>query len=242
MDSGLDNKLTSAIAVRKVGELNISIIESIPALKQAFADLDIKILEIQETRKITETGTKGITVDKNKISVSLAEKSIETVSAIHAFATDTNDSELIGKVDYTASDFYYCREGLLLDRSRLVYDIAQSNIVELAKYALSAEDLTDLKGRIEDFEKVIILPRNVRGDRKEANKILRQQFKELEFIQKERIDYIMEKIKNTYPAFYNAYRNARMIINIGVRYEDKTTSTTDTSANTTDNTTTTQQN
>jgi hypothetical protein len=236
MDSNLDNRLTSAIAVRKVGDLNLTIIEQVPALKEAFADLGNKIREIQESRKFTETGTKGITEEKGRVSLLLAEKAMETASAIYAFATDSNSHELKGKVNYTSSDFIYCREGLLLDRSRIIYDLAQNNLEALAKYAVTAGDLSDLRGHIENFEDMLAIPRNVRGNRKDANQQLRQQFEELDHIQKERIDRIMEKLKNTYPAFYNAYKNARMIINTGARHEDKGTAENGTTVTTPDNT------
>lgn len=220
MNAQLDNRLTSAMAVKKVGEKYNVIISAIPALKRALDDHNALIVKIQGKRPDSEKSTKGTTESKDTAKQQLGQLSVELTSALGAMASETNNEVLMAQCAYSASDFLYVRGGLLLDRSRLIYKLVLANkeILE-SDYSVTAEELEEMESLIDNFDDKDTAPLEVINERKEVNAELLLLYKELILLYKNRLDKLMKKQQTKQPALYKAYMNARNIINLGVRHE-----------------------
>lgn len=223
MNSRLDNKLSSAEAVTKVGEKFKTVKDGIPALKKAFDDHDAQVVKIKETRQETEISTKGPTNEKGALRKTFGQAAVEMTSSLSALGGDTKNMELQAQTNYSASDFLYGRVSLSLDKARIIYNLAQKHIEELKlKYGTTDEELLELKRLIDALADANPTPVVVRNERKGANVVLRNQFKDLGILYKERLDKIMKKLETSQPIFYSGYNNARNILNLGVRHEEGT--------------------
>lgn len=214
-----ENKRSMYLAVQRVCNRHNSVWSGLGAFVTAFGDFEGIIQQIEDARLIQEGQTTGITENKQKEEDEMIDKTIEVGSAVFAYASDTGNNELKEKVDYSPSALMRSRDTILRDRCKLVHDETEKIISELGDYGIVETDLTELQKEIDDYTEIIAKPRTAIGTRATATTQLVELFKQGDNDLNDRMDRLVEQYKKDEKKFYREYRNARIIVDLGKRFE-----------------------
>ncbi len=171
---------------------------------------------IGEAQKQQETDKTGITQDKGTARETLAELSFEMASGIRSFAADNNNQELELSVKFTEAGLASMAEARLTATSEMIYAAGAKNLVDLSEYGVKAESLSALKAAIDAFKSAQPETRLAINTGSQATTDIRKLFTETSNPLKRQLDTKMIIFKKTNLDFYNAYFQARNIIEPGV--------------------------
>ena len=219
MNDRQENKLSMYLAVQKVCNQNNSVWSGLGAFVTAFGDYEGIIQKIRDARLIQEGQTVGISENKQKDEDEMIDKTIEIGSAVFAYASDISNNELREKIDYSPSSLRRARDTILKDRCQLVHDEANNVIANLSDYGIAAADLTDLQNAIDNYVDIIAKPRTAIGTRATATTQIVDLLKLGDNVLNDRMDRLVEQYKKDEQKFYRGYRNARIIVDLGKRFE-----------------------
>jgi len=215
-----ENKFSMYLAVRIVcNSYGIAWSEFVAYVK-TFGDFETIISQIMETRLIQEGKTTGVAENKQKEEDEMINKTVSIASAVFAYASVIGDNELKEKINYSPSKLRKSRDTILRDRCQLVHEETSKVIDNLGDYGILAADLEELQQEIDDYAAIIAKPRTAIGTRATATAQLIELFKQGDDVLNSRLDKLMEQYKSNNPDFYISYKNARSIIDLGVRHED----------------------
>ena len=215
MKDNLENKLSMYLAVQKVCADNNSVWSGLPAFATSFSAFESKIGDIESVRLIQEQDTTGIAIDKSVLKDELADKAIEVSTAVHAYATEIGDNELLESINYSRSELLKGRDTELQSKCQIIHDKADAIVGSLGDYGIVAADLTELQGRIDDYSEIIPKPRTAISNKKTATEDLSLHFQEADGLLKDKLDKLIEQFKTSDAEFYTTYFNARLIVDLG---------------------------
>ena len=215
-----ENKFSMYLAVRIVCNSYGIVWSEFVAYVKTFGDFETIISQIMETRLIQEGKTTGVAENKQKEEDEMINKTISIASAVFAYASVIGDNELKEKINYSPSKLKYSRDTILRDRCQLVHDETSKVIENLGDYGILAADLEELQQEIDDYAAIIAKPRTAIGTRATATAQLIELFKQGDDLLNSRLDKLTEQYKSNNPEFYISYKNARSIIDLGVRHEE----------------------
>jgi len=214
-----ENKLSMYLAVKLVCEKYNTTWAALPAFSDAFTEFRNKLKDLQKVVKKQTTNITGVAKDKVQEKEEMILKALQVTSAIYAFAKTTGNDELASQVKFSPSQLRFTRDALLLEFCHHILDMANENAAEIVPYGIAAADITELESEINDFELIIAKTRETLGTRVDATKDITVRMKDIDGILKNRLDQLMLKYKITNSTFYAKYKNARMIIDLGIRHE-----------------------
>ena len=105
----------------------------------------------------------------------------------------------------------------LLKHSRRILEKARELAVQLTAYGLSAELLDRMERQVNDFSDASTLPRRTKSDRREAGVTVTRTLKEVRRIFKERLDPLMELLRDSESGVYLQYKMNRAIVDAPTR-------------------------
>ena len=210
-----ENKLSMYHAVKGVCNDHQVVWNGMPAFANAFSSFDTKIGEIEAAADIQSGVVTGITKDKQKEEDEMIAMAVKIAGAVFAYASINGKNELKDRVDYSKSAMSKARDSELLSICRNILNVANEHVDFLADFGITAEKLTTFDGEIADFADALSKPREAITRRSEATSRLVELFFEADNILKEQMDPLMEMYKDSNRDFYNQYKAARMIIDLG---------------------------
>lgn len=213
-----ENKLLMFLAVLRFMKQNQEKWESSPAITALMGELEILVSEIETTRQVADMDRTGITAQKNEQQEMVIEKAYELLSAVFAMASQTNNKELAGKVDFTESDLQNSRGSDLVATGRSIAAIVREHLRDLGDYEITEADIAELEEKIAQFSENLPSNRISVGERKAANEKLKELFGNGNILLEDRLDRLMVKFKSGNPEFFTAYENARIIVDYGIRH------------------------
>jgi hypothetical protein len=110
---------------------------------------------------------------------------------------------------------------ILYDIGVLLLGLASLVKTDLIKYAIIEADFTATSDLLVSFKLAYAQPRVANTEAKVSTGNISDVFKSLDKLLKEEIDELMLPFQFTQPDFYNAYRNARIIVNYSGRGKAK---------------------
>ena len=215
MNNREKNKLTMLQAIEAVINKNRETINSLPLLAEAVARFITVIAEILLRNKEFEGVKMGAVAAKNNALDDLIEHVFSVGNAIYAFGEKTGNERFKSTVILSVSGINRMRET----------DIAQycSKIADLIK-ACPADLTADgvLAARIEAFNKALDAyqeqsdARQVKAaESMAARKALHECFDKADEILNKELDTLIEVVKTVNEDFYNQYKAARTIHDLG---------------------------
>lgn len=219
MKNAQENKLSMYYAVQKVCNANTSVWSGLPGFVTAFNGFESNIIKIKSAIEVQETKLKGIALKKEQLEDLMIDKALEVANAVFAYATDQSDLALKEKMNFTRSEFKRTRDSVVVEKCRLIHDEANVIIGSLASYGITPATLTTLTTRINDFSGNVAAPRTSITERKGATSELVELFAENDLILKSKLDKLMEQFKTTQPKFHKLFFNARIIVDLGTRFD-----------------------
>ena len=215
MNDRQENKVSMYLAVLSVCDLYNPDWAGSVGFANAVGRFRDKLLELNNTVEVQETPRTGIHKDKMNVWEAMKDEALLVSGAVTAYATTINNQRLKDAVHFTATDLMRVRDTLAGQRALIIHDQANAVVANLADFGVTPATLTSLNGRILEFNKLMVAPRVAIVDRKGATSQLKNQMKELDMILKDEMDPLMAAYRNTALGFYDAYFNARKIVDTG---------------------------
>ena len=219
METNDENKLNAAEAVVLVLANNIAIWTMIAAIMVLFDLLKAKIQLVRDLRQIQEKDNTGVTKRKKKVREKMEETGINVIRKLVMFAVATEDTELDANINYTASDLSVASENRVSDIIRLVYETANTHKSELAAYGVTDEMLELLLTLHQQFLVAMPETREKITLSSTATKNINTLITEISDLQRTKLDRLIAGFADTNPDFYQQYKNARKIVDRGIRHE-----------------------
>ena len=215
MNDVQENKLSMYFAIQKVCTDNNGVWNGLPAFVSTFGEFETVIQSIQDIRLVQEQDTKGVTQDKQSAGEILIEQALIVSTAVHAYATDVNNNTLREKVNYSPSDLKIARDTIIIDMCQLVHNEANNVLADLADYGITAAELTDLQGKLDDYEAIVAGPRDAITDRASATAELESLFVTGDDVLNNKLDKLMTQFKQSDPGFHVQFYSSRKIVDSG---------------------------
>jgi hypothetical protein len=210
-----ENKLGMFRAVITVLDDNAPEYAAVTALVTQVANLHSSVDLIGQLVQIQGAPTTGVTVDKASLQTQMVDMALRVAGGLKAFASDTNNADLLHQADINKSTFTRARDDQRDDIAQRIHDLANTNIAALAPVGITAATLTALQTRIGAYIAVIGSPRVARAKISTATEMLDAEFARADMILTDRIDGLMEQFKDSGTSFYADYKNARRIVDTG---------------------------
>ena len=175
--------------------------------------------KVENILKIQERGILGVAKDKTALKDSMIDLTLRIAGAVFAYASDTNNLILKGKVDFSRSELRQERDSFCIQHCQGVGDEANTVIGPLASYGILPADITTLRTLVANFTSALSAPRTAIAERKGATDEIGKQVRKTDAILKEKLDKLIEKFKVSNVDFYKLYFDARRIVDIGIRHK-----------------------
>lgn len=206
------SKLNSTQATLECLQANATAWQDIPGFATAVSTLEETVQAILD-RSRKQSFRTGYAAQKTDARQTMVNAAFTVASALKACASASGDKQLFSQVDFSRTDLTHGREADVLNRCQAILDLGTANAKVLAaKYNVSASDLTAFKTAIQEFTSVQPKPRQGLAASASATAELVELFAAVDKVLQEQIDPLVEKFKQSNPAFYNEYQKARVIV------------------------------
>jgi len=219
MEKTFENKMAMLQAVLSFMRRKADVWSNSAPMAAAFAELEDLIFRIEQIQQITEGDNSGLAKAKMAQKKALIKRLFELVSILYAMAIKTEDHVLQAKVDFPISDLNNMRNSELTNSGKSILELGRTNLPALIEYRYSEEKLNNLDEHIMEFKVSSPAPRISVSERKAANAKLKELIKETMELTTQQIDRLMVTYETDKPDFYAAYKNARKLVNYGIRHE-----------------------
>jgi hypothetical protein len=212
MNDRQENKVGMIRTTGKVLNDNNAEYAAIPALVAQVANLDASLGLIDQLVQAQQSDTSGITLDKKKVLEQMIDKALQVAGALKAWASEQSDNTLQTKADITRSSFLSVRDEKRDDVAQEIHNLANTHIVALAPYGITAATLTALQTRIDAYQFIVVGPQHAKAQRTTITQALDDEINRASMLLNDRIDGLVEPYKASGTTFYADYQNARKII------------------------------
>jgi hypothetical protein len=161
------------------------------------------------------TDKTGITKDKEVVKENLVELAATTASGIRSYAADVNNRELEETVKLSQSKLDSLAEVKLINTCEVIHTQGTKNVAALAEYGVTAAVLTELKTLTDKYKAMQPNTRLAINTGSLATGRLRTLITATGNLLKRQLDTKMPQYKKSHSDFYNAYFQARNIIEQG---------------------------
>jgi len=219
MDKRFENKMTMLKAVLSLLQLHESIWSDSAPLAAAIEELAGLIAQIEEIQQLTGEDNSGLSASKKSEKDALIKQAFELASIIFAMATRNKDQVLLAKVDFPISELIRLRESELANKCKNIAELGRSTLPLITTFGTSEEKMNALDQQIAHFKLSIPARRISVSELKAFNKKLKELLKQAIDLVTDQIDRMLVQFENSKPDFYNAYLNARKVVDYGIRHE-----------------------
>ena len=218
MNKMQNNQRAMHMAVKNVFGKYAEHVGTLPVLEKLVSEFTSNNSEIDQVILVQEGKSTGITEQKQKEEMEMISQTVRTASAIYVYALDNSNFELAEKVSITPSYLEHLPQPSLQAKCTLVLNIAKEIIENLPDYGVTKKDVTTLEKEVNDYIELAAGPRTNIVTRAQATERLQELMKTQMDLLNQKIDKMMVMFKTTQPVFYNEYKSARIIVNMGVRH------------------------
>ncbi len=218
MNKRQENSKSTITSVQDVMEENVATVKGLPALDEAVTTLDSDVEALDGTVQDFNNVMKGKTSTKHDADSDLITAMHPIGRALRSLARKTKNNQLFEAVDVPESDLEKMRPADLIDKAKTYLTNANNNLAALASYNVTQEELDTLQAKIDAFDKSVKSQGGGMANKSTDVDLVKAGFQKIAD-DLEDIDDIMERVKEKYPAFYDAYHDARRVKALGMRHK-----------------------
>lgn len=223
MTDNQENKTNMYESTLTVLNANNTVWSAIPPIGVTITATENEMTFIRDYRQIQEKDTTGITVNKHNIEDNLIDALIKVISGLIAYATITENPELLNSINYTQWNLKKSRDNILYDKAQLIYNTANPLATELAPYLVTQPDIDTINTLSTDYLTAIPAKRAAVVQSKTSTTNIKNAFKTIDNLLKNKLDNLIILFQVSNPTFYKEYKAARIIIDLGVHHETEQT-------------------
>jgi hypothetical protein len=173
------------------------------------------IVAIGTEQKLQGIDKTGITKDKERVKENLVELAASVASGIRSYAADMNNRELEETVKFSQSRLDSLPQVKLTNYCEAIHAQGNKNVAALSEYGVTEGVLAELKEQTDKYKAMQPNSRLAINSSSLATERLRKLFTATSDLLKRQLDTKMAQYKKSHPDFYNAYFQARNIIEQG---------------------------
>ena len=181
-----------------VWQVLVAFVNAFNLFKQKISELNDAV-ERQEQLKV------GYTLQKRSKLIAMADAAYVIKSAIQAWASDQKDDAVFGSVAYSRSELTYGSSIKCRDNCKKIYNVSMANAASIKTYGVLQPQIDALLVLVNAFTDVISKPKNMKGEEKEAGKLVKKLFREIDDIVENKLTKLMENFRISAPIFYNQF-------------------------------------
>ncbi len=164
---------------------------------------------------------KGTTAQKGNAEDVLVQACLTVAGSLYVYAFEKKNTALMEKASINKNMLYRAHGNQTLTMAKNIAKEATKLATELADYGISNTDREALDAAIAGYEALIVSPRSAINERKQHTGNLAQLLAATDSVLYDKLDKLVTRFKETNPAFYNGYKNARSINDSYVRHRNK---------------------
>jgi len=214
MKKELSNNLNSYAAVRGVLEKNLGIYEQITLMNQSVEEFYQKVDEIKAVAARTNADGIGQTAAKNLAKEKMAALASALAASASIYAYESSDVELESALQFSYTDIKYVRDIEALARAKVIEAELLAHRHNLEAYLITSSDLEELHQHITVYDDALESRGSVKSQRVAGFIRLEELFREADLILYRKIDRFVLRLKPEFPSFFDAYTNARSIVDL----------------------------
>ena len=214
MNQRQNNKLNMYTRVNGVLNENKQVYEPYAPIVDAATTFISLVGEIRTYDKEQSIDYTGITDEKSRIKEAMAQEASDLAFAGISYARATNNVELAAHFDYSFSDIRYTTNNNAMVVTELILNEVDANIEPLGEYLVSPEDADSLRNKLQRFKQLGDTGADKSTEGVATTKKLSELFEETDRLLKTRLDALVTRLRHKEPMFYDAYMNARQIIDL----------------------------
>lgn len=219
MEKKTKNKIIMLKATLSLMEQNNGIWQEAVPLANAVGQTSDLLDQIEQIKQTINRNNSGLVAAKEGLKADLISLAFELASTLAAFAEQTENPVLLSKVDYPVSYLQNVRDGELPTICNALHTLIGEKLADLETYGVTAEKANEFLQLISEYEASLPSVRVTVSARMASNEKIKELVKEAMQVTTNQTDRLMVKFKLTNPDFYNAYLNARKIVDYGTRHE-----------------------
>lgn len=200
---------------------NSALLADYDELVTAHQKLKTGISVIDENRQVQEADNTGLTKVKTEIREDLIRQILQFSGGLKAYATGAKNLDLKTKADYSYSELRNSPDKVLFDIGTLLMGLAIPLKTGLAKFSLGEDEFKKMESSLPAFKNAIPQKRVASTVSKVSTLNIGDEFNAIDKLLKDEIDSLMLPFQFTHPDFYNAYKNARIIVDYSGRGKTK---------------------
>lgn len=215
MTDAQSNRLDMYLIVYEFYTSNQVVLDDIPAITNAFNQLNANIDQINAEVGAQSSNTTGVTQDKTALRNTLDSYTATILATAQVWATQNNNNTLAAQFDYSLSDIQRIKDDTMQGFCNYRITLVNDNLAAMADFGLDAAAITDWQNALNAYAAAVERPRQAINARSLHTQRLKTLFSETSALFSETLDPLMLQFKITQPEIYAGYRQARIIIDRG---------------------------
>ena len=212
-----ENKITMLDAVHAYLSEHDNIIESNSGIAMIKEELGRKITEIRIREVLRENVNKGKTKAKHNYRNEIIRIGLSIASKLYDYGKKSGNAELLTQSDFARSDLSRIRDSELINLLHNVSENTEIYLESLSSYGITREKADEFISKMNAYRNSLENQLASKAIRISAKKSLVVLFNEADMILTS-LDKMVEEFHRTDVQFYNGYKSARSIKNLGIRH------------------------
>ncbi len=189
----------------------LTLLSKLPVFTDLFSSFESKLTQIGVLSEQQEKDISGLKKQKEALKADLITKALDVSRRVVAYAKLTGNDVLAKEAYYTETNLQHYPDETFVTSCSVIYTAAETHAASLIEYDVTAEMLAALKKAIDDFKAVMDSPKIGHTEKKQITDQLAQLFEE-EITLLDKIDLLVDMMKNTQPEFYAEYFDTRKVV------------------------------
>jgi len=219
MSKYLENKMSMYQGVRTFLATIVDKVASIPALTKAISDFELMVDQIKAKTLEVGSASAGKAQKKANAEEELLTALIPVKSILAAYASQNTDAELRAKTVLTESQLRKMRDTDLQNTAKGILQAGNDKLATAGDFGLTQEKLTALDDKIKAFSSATGEREASVGKRVGARTAMMDLYDQADEILVERIDNLMEQMRDKEPQMCEEYNSTRLVREVGLRHK-----------------------
>jgi hypothetical protein len=219
MNDRLENKRTMYKAVIDLLDANTTKTSSMTAFAAALTNFKDKVDSIAEKNQLKDTAATGKTTLKSQLASDLIAATVPVAGALFAYGSSVNDPHIKELGDVRKGDLQNLRDTDLTDKVTIIKNLADAHAAALAAYGVDAAAIAALDTKSITYDSAVGDKESSFSTKSSAGKVMTNIFTEADSILTDQLDRMMEKFNPSDMQFYQEYKSAREIKDLGHRFD-----------------------
>ncbi|MCC6515080.1 MAG: carboxypeptidase regulatory-like domain-containing protein [Chitinophagales bacterium] len=225
MEKKNENSISMFKTVKAVCETNIAVINANVGLNNTYNQYLLLLSNLELLAQEQTLNRTGITIDKKNAREALALLVEGASGIIKAHFDSVSNYDVFVSVNLSFTKLRIMRDQLFIAHTQTVINLLTTHQAVLAPFGVDAAYITNISNALTQYINIVAKPTEARNNKSTATLLLKTKIKEIATFLKNELDNAMLVVKITNTSFYVTFRNARRIIDNGIRHEETVTGT-----------------